>query len=221
MLNWHAIQHTKALLQATASGGLAQGPYVAATVRFEPATFQTQGTKPVTEPWRPTSKLLVNLMDSRNSVFSESNFTSDVGSHGLTQSINQEVESSNPRQGRNIITDFCSICFLSQLTDIHLWKDETTREQWPPAAETKKMKSQTLPAHVCLKTSLRDSLLLLLLLLLPLPPPPPPPPSSSSSSSSSSPITLPHPNSSVWPFLSFQASSGQVGSANGECDSHV
>ena len=32
-------------LQATASEGLAQGPYVAARVGFEPATFRTEGTK--------------------------------------------------------------------------------------------------------------------------------------------------------------------------------
>jgi len=32
--------------QATASEGLAQGPYVVDRVGFEPATFRTQGTEP-------------------------------------------------------------------------------------------------------------------------------------------------------------------------------
>ena len=35
------------------SGGLAQGPYMAARVEFEPATLQTQSTEPTTEPPRP------------------------------------------------------------------------------------------------------------------------------------------------------------------------
>ena len=33
-----------------ASEGLAQGPYVAARVGFEPATLRTQGTEPTNEP---------------------------------------------------------------------------------------------------------------------------------------------------------------------------
>ena len=37
-------------LHATMGEGLAQGPYVAARVGFEPATFQTQDTKTTTEP---------------------------------------------------------------------------------------------------------------------------------------------------------------------------
>jgi len=41
-------------LQATASEGLAQGPYVAAGVGFEPATFQTEGAELTPEPPRPT-----------------------------------------------------------------------------------------------------------------------------------------------------------------------
>jgi len=45
-------EHAKAL-QAAMTKGLAKGPYVAARVGFEPATFQTQGTKPKTEPPRP------------------------------------------------------------------------------------------------------------------------------------------------------------------------
>ena len=36
------------------SEGLAQGPYVAARERFEPATFWTQGTELTTEPLHPT-----------------------------------------------------------------------------------------------------------------------------------------------------------------------
>jgi len=37
---------------------LAQGPYVAARMGFEPATYGTQGTKPITEPLRPTSGVI-------------------------------------------------------------------------------------------------------------------------------------------------------------------
>ena len=37
--------HAK-VLQATASEGLAQGPYVVAGVGFEPATLRTEGTEP-------------------------------------------------------------------------------------------------------------------------------------------------------------------------------
>src|SRR6218665_2402982 len=43
---------------ATALEGLAQGPYVAARVGFEPPTFRTQSTDPTTEP----SPHLRNLM---------------------------------------------------------------------------------------------------------------------------------------------------------------
>ena len=46
-------QHTEAL-QATVSEGLAQGPYVAARLGFEPATFRMQATEPTTEPPCPT-----------------------------------------------------------------------------------------------------------------------------------------------------------------------
>ena len=46
-------EHAEAL-QATTCEGLAHGPYVAAIVGFEPATFQTQLTKLATEPPRPT-----------------------------------------------------------------------------------------------------------------------------------------------------------------------
>jgi len=35
------------------SEGLAQGPYMVARVGLKPVTFQTQGTKPSTEPPRP------------------------------------------------------------------------------------------------------------------------------------------------------------------------
>jgi len=44
---------TSEALEATTSEGLAQGPYVAARVGFEFATFQTQGTEPTTEPLHP------------------------------------------------------------------------------------------------------------------------------------------------------------------------
>ena len=46
--------HTKAL-QATMSEGLAQGPYMAARVGFEPATYRTQGTESTSEPTHPTT----------------------------------------------------------------------------------------------------------------------------------------------------------------------
>jgi len=41
--------------QAAASEILAQGPYVAARARFEPATLQTKGFKSTNEPLHPTS----------------------------------------------------------------------------------------------------------------------------------------------------------------------
>ena len=49
------------------SEGVAQGPYLEARVRFEPATLRTQGTKPTTEPPNPIQgitgiKGLVSLM---------------------------------------------------------------------------------------------------------------------------------------------------------------
>ena len=40
--------------QATASEGLAQGPYMAAGAGFEPATLQTKGDESINEPPRPT-----------------------------------------------------------------------------------------------------------------------------------------------------------------------
>ena len=46
-------QHDE-VLQATVSEGFAQGPYVVARLEFKPVTFRTQGTKPTTEPPRPT-----------------------------------------------------------------------------------------------------------------------------------------------------------------------
>jgi len=45
--------HTEAP-QATANEGLAQGPYVAARARFEPATLRTKGDESINEPQRPT-----------------------------------------------------------------------------------------------------------------------------------------------------------------------
>ena len=41
--------------QATASEGLAQGPYVAARPGFKPATLQTKGAKSTNEPPSPKS----------------------------------------------------------------------------------------------------------------------------------------------------------------------
>ena len=43
--------------------GLAQGPYMAAGVDFEPVTFQTQGTELTTEPPRP---IIFNIAYSTN-----------------------------------------------------------------------------------------------------------------------------------------------------------
>ena len=45
--------HVEAL-QATASEGLAQGPYVAARTGFEPTTLQTKGDESTNEPPHPT-----------------------------------------------------------------------------------------------------------------------------------------------------------------------
>ena len=53
-------EHAKAL-QATASEGLAQGPYVAAREGFEPATFRTKGTAPTTKPPCPTLPMLAAI----------------------------------------------------------------------------------------------------------------------------------------------------------------
>ena len=41
--------------QSSTRDELAQGPYVAARVGFEPATLRMKGIKPTTEPRRPTS----------------------------------------------------------------------------------------------------------------------------------------------------------------------
>ena len=41
------------VIQATTSEGLAQGPYMADRVGFEPATLWMQGTKLATEPPHP------------------------------------------------------------------------------------------------------------------------------------------------------------------------
>ena len=38
------------VILATTSEGLAQGPYKAARVGFEPTTFRTEGTKTTTQP---------------------------------------------------------------------------------------------------------------------------------------------------------------------------
>ena len=43
--------------QATASEGLAQGPYMAAGAGFEPTTLRTKGDESTNEPPRPTNAL--------------------------------------------------------------------------------------------------------------------------------------------------------------------
>ena len=55
------LELTREALQATVSEGLAQGPYVAARVRFKPATLRTQG-EPTTEPPRPTKYIVLTHM---------------------------------------------------------------------------------------------------------------------------------------------------------------
>ena len=68
------------------SEGLAQGPYVEARVRFEPATFRTQGTEPTNEPSRLT-KVGLTPSDIRHIIgeppwTADHSFkTSDVTSH--------------------------------------------------------------------------------------------------------------------------------------------
>src|SRR6218665_1303514 len=49
-------------LLATTSEGLAQGPYIAARVGFEPVTFWTQGTEPTTEPLCPTRSFKIRTL---------------------------------------------------------------------------------------------------------------------------------------------------------------
>ena len=46
------------VIQATTSEGLAEGPYVAARVGFEPVTLQIQGIELTTEPLGPYKQLL-------------------------------------------------------------------------------------------------------------------------------------------------------------------
>jgi len=50
--------------QATASEGLAQGPFVVAKAEFEPTTLQTKGDEPTNEPPRPTTQLLSHIYSS-------------------------------------------------------------------------------------------------------------------------------------------------------------
>ena len=45
------------VIQATANEGLAQGPYVVASLTFEPATFRTEGAELTTEPPHPRPAL--------------------------------------------------------------------------------------------------------------------------------------------------------------------
>src|SRR6218665_931905 len=42
---WQPCRTPRHVMQATTSGGLAQGPYVAARVGFKPETFRTEGTE--------------------------------------------------------------------------------------------------------------------------------------------------------------------------------
>ena len=51
--------HTEAP-QATASEGLAQGPYVAVRTEFEPATLWTKGVESTNEPPLPTNHAALN-----------------------------------------------------------------------------------------------------------------------------------------------------------------
>ena len=53
--------HTE-VLQATTSEELAQGPYVATRVGFEPATLRTQGNELTTEPSRHTIFKLIEFI---------------------------------------------------------------------------------------------------------------------------------------------------------------
>ena len=50
--------HAEAL-QAPVSEGLAQGPYVATRVGFEPANLRTEGTEHTTKPPRPTYRVTI------------------------------------------------------------------------------------------------------------------------------------------------------------------
>ena len=50
------------MLQVIASEGLAQGPYVEARMRFEPATLRTQGTEPTTEPFGGSQSMSIFAM---------------------------------------------------------------------------------------------------------------------------------------------------------------
>ena len=49
----------------TVSEGLAQGPYMLASVGFEPATLQTQGTDRTTEATMPTKQLNADLFTGK------------------------------------------------------------------------------------------------------------------------------------------------------------
>jgi len=71
----------------TVSVGLAQGPYVAAGVRFKPATFWMQGTKLTTEPPCPTTNM--------------ANFwsTFKLGAHLSVDEIRYKIRSNNGTPG--------------------------------------------------------------------------------------------------------------------------
>ena len=58
------------VIQAILSEGLAQCPYVAAIVRFEPATLRMQGTKRTTEPPRPVGRLWLGIAEVMSAILS-------------------------------------------------------------------------------------------------------------------------------------------------------
>src|SRR6218665_1805310 len=64
--------HAEAL-QATASDGLVQGPYVAARVRFEPATLRSKIIDSTNAPPHPTMLLKGNIMLTKYNA-NESNY---------------------------------------------------------------------------------------------------------------------------------------------------
>ena len=64
MSEFHAVAP-----QATASEGLAQGPYVAVIVGFEPTTLRSTGIESTNEPPRPTILYALTLTGCVNTCF--------------------------------------------------------------------------------------------------------------------------------------------------------
>ena len=64
--------HAKAP-QATASEGLAQGPYVSARAEFEPATLRTKGDESTNEPPRPHNIVLIEHQSIYNNIDTSDN----------------------------------------------------------------------------------------------------------------------------------------------------